>query len=278
MKTRKFLVSSFLLLACLGSHASAEENKVANTSKTIIEPHTGMEFVWVEGGCYEMGCGEWQIDCSDDEKPPHKVCLDGFWIGKYEVTQGQWEKIMETNPSDFPAGDNHPVEMISWHDAQHFTAKLNNLNEDRIITRLPTEAEWEYAARSRGKKHIYAGTNSEKEGFWAPVIWQPVSPTYPNGQTFPVGSAKPNGLGLYDMSGNVMEWCNDWYGSGFYQTSPENNPKGPESGSEKVVRGGHIPSHGRITEMRTTARNPVRPKWSDFATGLRLVVEKKNSQ
>ena len=118
--------------------------------KTWTDPVTGMAFVWVPGGCYEMGCGAWQSNCGDDEKPARQVCLNGFWMGKYEVTQAEWRRIMANNPSRF-TGDRLPVTNISWDDVQEFVRKLNSHSSNSKPFRLPTEAEWEYACRSGGK-------------------------------------------------------------------------------------------------------------------------------
>ena len=121
------------------------------------DPITGITFVWVARGCYQMGCGSWSGDCSDNAKPVHDVCLDGFWIGKTEVTQGQWKKVMGSVPSGFPREDTYPVESISWTEAVNFIEKLNTMNNGQFTFRLPTEAEWEYACRSGGKPDQFAG-------------------------------------------------------------------------------------------------------------------------
>ena len=183
------------------------------------------EMVYVEGGTFTMGATSEQGD--SNEKPAHSVTLDGYYIGKYEVTQKLWKAVMGSNPSDFK-GDNLPVENVSWDDVQEFLRKLNAMTGKNY--RLPTEAEWEFAAHggnsSRGYK--YSGSNSVGS-----VAWY-------NGnsgdRTHAVGTKSPNELGIYDMSGNVEEWCLDWYGS--YSSSPQRNPKGPNSGSNRVYRGG----------------------------------------
>jgi formylglycine-generating enzyme required for sulfatase activity len=265
-------LTSFIFLAIIVAFAYAEETALVATGKpnTLVEYNTGVEFIWVDGGCYTMGCSDWMIDCSDDEKPPHEVCVNGFWMGKYEVTQGQWEKIMGNNPSTYPASDQHPVEMVSLEDTQLFIGKLNRLNGNALKVRLPTEAEWEYAARSGGKQEIYAGGNSKEEGLWHP--WQEGTRFYANGQTYPVGTAKPNGLGLFDMTGNVYEWVQDWYDSKYYQKSPKKNPAGPQKGKFKVIRGGHHPN--KIKTFRTTSRYyHAEPSWSCYDLGFRLVAE-----
>ncbi|MCP4407488.1 MAG: formylglycine-generating enzyme family protein [Gammaproteobacteria bacterium] len=185
---------------------------------------TGMAFSWVPEGCFQMG----STQGDPDEKPVHKVCVDGFWMGKYEVTQGQWKKIMGNNPSGFKEGDNHPVEQVSWYDAQSFIKKLNTKGQGRF--RLPTEAEWEYACRSGGKKEKYCGGNDVDR-----VAWFSKNS---GSKTHPVGKKAANSLDLYDMSGNVWEWVGDWYGKGYFNSSPKNNPQGPSSGAVRVLRGG----------------------------------------
>jgi hypothetical protein len=122
---------------------------------TWTDPVTGMVFVWVSGGCYQMGCGSWTSNCSGDESPVHEVCVDGFWMGQTEVTQGQWQRVMGDNPSYFKKGDQYPVECVSWEDAKEYILKLNSKGIAKF--RLPSEAEWEYAARSGGKAEKYSG-------------------------------------------------------------------------------------------------------------------------
>lgn len=176
-----------------------------------------IEMVYVEGGEFIMG-GE-----IDDEIPKHKVTLDDYYIGKYEVSQAQWKAIMGTNPSEH-IGDNLPVENIRWNKAQEFITKLNELSGESY--RLPTEAEWEYAAKggNKSKGYKYSGSNS-----WKDVGWSV------NYTTNFIGSLKPNELGIYNMSGNVNEWCSDWYGP--YTKEEQYNPQGPISGKDHVVRG-----------------------------------------
>jgi formylglycine-generating enzyme required for sulfatase activity len=175
-----------------------------------------------------MGCGSWTSGCDDDEKPVHEICLDGFWIGKYEVTQGQWKKIMGSNPSNFKSGDEFPVETVSWNDVQQFISRLGQQSGRRFA--LPTEAQWEYAARSGGKNEKYAGGSNVDS-----VAWH-----YGNsgGKTHRVGTKSPNGLGIYDMSGNVWEWCEDVFDSNAYSKHARNNPVITSNGSAHVNRGG----------------------------------------
>ncbi len=207
--------------AVLGSFPAEVEAKQEAESKgeqkeEWRDPVTGMEFVWVPEGCFDMGSNEGE----SNEKPVHEVCVDGFWMGKYEVTQGQWEKVMGNNPSSFKASDSHPVETVSWNDVQDFIRKLNALGKGGF--RLPTEAEWEYACRSGGKQETYCGGNDVNRVAW---YWENSGE-----KTHPVGEKAANGLGLYDMSGNVWEWVSDWYKKDYYGKSPRNNPKGPSNG------------------------------------------------
>jgi len=186
-----------------------------------------IEMVYVKGGCYQMG--DTFGDGATNEKPVHEVCVDDFYIGKYPVTQAQWQFVMGKNPSHFQAcGGNCPVEQILWEDALIFIAKLNELTGKKY--RLPTEAEWEYAARSGGKREKYSGSNRA-----GTVAWYSGNS---GGMTHRVGTKSPNGLGIYDMSGNVWQWVQDWFGPTYYQESPHSNPQGPASDSFHVIRGG----------------------------------------
>jgi formylglycine-generating enzyme required for sulfatase activity len=189
-----------------------------------------MEFVFVKGGCFQMG--NTFGDGEPDEKPVHEVCVDDFYMGKYEVTQGQWQTVMGANPSYFKeCGVNCPVEQVSWNDVQEFISRLNQRSGKRF--RLPTEAEWEYGARSGGKREKWSGTS--REGKLGQYAWYDGNSA---GRTHRVGEKRPNGLGLHDMTGNVWEWCSDWYGENYYRGRPRNNPKGPDNGSSRVLRGG----------------------------------------
>lgn len=227
----------------------------AEEKKTVEDPSPRIAMVSVKGGCYQMG--DTFGDGDADEKPVHEVCMDNFYIGKYEVTQGQWNEVMGNNPSKFSScGDNCPVEQVSWNDAQEFIKKLNQKTGKRY--RLPTEAEWEYAARSGGKSEKYSGGNNADSVAWYSSI---------SGiKTHPVGQKRANGLGIYDMSGNVWEWCQDWYSN--YGSGSQNNPTGTVSGSSRVVRGG---SWVNLTgDGRAANRLESDPGHRHFTLGFRL--------
>lgn len=214
--------------------------------------------VFIKGGTFLMGSN----DGGDNEKPVHTVTLSDFYICKYEVTQALWESIMGFNPSNFK-GANLPVENVSWNDIQEFLNKLSK--KTGKIFNLPTEAQWEYAAGGGANNRTkYAGTNSEnslKDYAW-------ISDNS-NNTTHPVGSKKPNGLGLYDMSGNVWERCSDWYGDNYYANSPQNNPQGVGTGSYRVLRGGGW--NGFASDCRVSDRYGFSPDYRNSSFGFRLV-------
>ena len=201
------------------------------------------EMVFVKGGTFTMGCTSEQSDCYDEEKPTHQVTVSDFYIGKYEVTQKLWLEVMGasaalSNPSDFKNCDNCPVEGECWDDVQEFIKTLNQ--KARKNYRLPTEAEWEYAAQggSKSRGYKYAGSNNIGKVAWYYKNSYGKGENHKNYGINIVGKKKPNELGLYDMSGNVMEWCSDWLGS--YSNSSQINPKGPTNGNgyNHVIRGG----------------------------------------
>jgi formylglycine-generating enzyme required for sulfatase activity len=225
-----------------------------------IDPYTKMEFIWLPGGCYDMGCGDWDYGCENDEMPMHKVCLDGFWIAKFETTQVVWVDIMGYNPSRFNKGGLYPVENITWDEAQDFITKLNDKENNTFKFRLPTEAEWEYACRSGGKHEIFSGSNQADN-----IMWHRKNSGL---RTHPVGEKAPNGFGLFDMSGNVIEWCSDTYHPIGYLKHQNINPNfDGTASSHKVMRGGDVwgsPKNGRCSKRRKN--------WSDSKEGgIRLV-------
>lgn len=223
------------------------------------EPVTGMVFVWVPGGSFQMGCGPWAGECSDDEKPVHMVTLKGFWVGRYEVTQLQWGKVMGNNPSGSKKGPDYPVENVSWDDAQQFIRKLSEANKGAYQFALPTEAQWEYACRSGGRDEMYCGGN-----YIDGLAWYDKNS---NLTTHLVGTKQPNGIGIYDMSGNVWEWCQDWKGE--YPSGSQTDPVGPSSGSGRVFRGGNW--GGPPGAARSAYRGSISPAYRYDNLGFRLV-------
>ena len=219
-----------------------------------------IEMVLVEGGTFTMGATPEQgSDAYDDEEPAHKVTLDSFYIGKFPVTQRLWKAVMGSNPSYFK-GDDLPVECVSWDDVQTFLRKLNAATGKSY--RLPTEAEWEYAARGGNKSqgYKYAGSNDPNL-----VAWYGGNS---GDHTHDVGTRFPNELGIYDMSGNVREWCQDWYGD--YDSTPQINPKGSSSGSCRVYRGGSWYDGAR--GCRVSFRYYNTPDYRYYYLGFRLAL------
>jgi formylglycine-generating enzyme required for sulfatase activity len=255
------------------------EKQITDTVQTLLP-----DMVKVEGGTFLMGCDSTD-KCGDDETQ-HQVTLSTYQIGKYEVTQALWQKVMGSNPSYFQPSNGKdacptcPVEQVSWNDIQVFIEKLNEKTGKTY--RLPTEAEWEYAARGgkqskaktplssggavhtegQGVGHLYAGTTEAIDDY----AWYIKNS---DNKTQPVGTKKPNELGIYDMSGNVYEWCSDWYGN--YPTDPQTNPKGAETGSIRVLRGGSW--GGDASGLRVAVRSGNDPTDSNDFIGFRLAMD-----
>ena len=218
------------------------------------------KMIRVEGGSFEMGAtSEQGSDANDWEKPVHRVTLSGYYIGMCEVTQELWEAVMGSNPSCFK-GKNNPVESVSYNDCQEFIKRLNSLTGKNF--RLPTEAEWEYAARGGNQSHHYkySGSNNIDD-----VAWYTKNS---DSETHRVGTKSPNELGIYDMSGNVWEWCSDRYGS--YSSGSQTNPQGPASGTNRVLRGGSWFNFARY--CRVSFRNNIAPSYRFNNNGLRLAL------
>lgn len=216
--------------------------------------------VYVEGGTFTMGAtAEQGSDAGDMEKPPHQVTVSSFYICKYEVTQRLWQVVMGSNPSNYKI-DDFPVETVSWFDCQEFITKLNNITGKQF--RLPTEAEWEFAARggNKSKGYKYSGSNYIDD-----VAWYL---DYSLSNHHAVGSKKPNELGLYDMSGSVWEYCQDWYGG--YPSAAQTNPRGAEQGSYRVQRGGSW--NDKPEGCRVSKRGLANPSLSFSHVGLRLAM------
>lgn len=294
---KKFLglmiVASGITNLCTFQEVVAENNE----QSIFTEPVTGMEFLGVKGGCFDMGNSF--KGGGKDEIPIHKVCLDDFFIGKYEVTFGEFKQFVletgyQTNAEQgngcfgldeagnwgvvidknwkrlsFTQRDNHPVVCTTWNDAQAFIGWLNQKSGGGF--RLLTEAEWEFTARSRGKTRMYAtqtgDLNKKLANYGAKKC---CGPNDADGHlyTAPVGSYPANDIGVFDLSGNVWEWVSDWYDENYYSYSPQDNPSGPESGEYRIIRGGSwsIPRH----LSRCSNRRRAKPSGRHVNTGFRL--------
>ena len=218
----------------------------------------------VEGGSFTMGCThpKGEKHTYADELPTHKVTVNSFYLGQFEVTQALWVAVMGQNPSKWIGNDSLPVEQISWNDAQIFIARLSQITGYRF--RLPTEAEWEFAARGGNRSHNtpYPGVRSQ---LWE-TSWCCINS---DGHSHPVGRLKPNELGLYDMGGNVMEWCSDWMTA--YTSQPQNCPQGPRTGENRILRGGcfNSPTWG----CSVFERSWYFPDYGYSFFGLRLLLD-----
>ena len=238
------------------------------------DPRTGMAFVWMPGGCFPMGCDR-KKGCARDERPVRRVCLDGFWMAVHEVTQASWAAVMETRPSANQRGLDYPVEQVSFEDAQAFLHRLNQIPPEPggagtgpgLRFALPTEAQWEYACRSGKKQHTHAW---EEERFRPRANCGGCDAGAYQGRTSPKGSFQPNRFGLYDMGGNVREWCRDRYLKDAYSRAGLTNPVVRKGGQARVVRGGSFVDSPRSC----TARDQALPTLTSPYIGFRIVIEK----
>jgi formylglycine-generating enzyme required for sulfatase activity len=238
---------------------------VEEGDKTYTVNGVSFKMVKVEGGTFQMGSNDFDL-----AKPVHSVMLSSFSIGETEVTQALWYAVLGQRPtsdgdqwsSSYGLGDQYPAYFISWDDCQEFITKLNQLTGQTF--RLPTEAEWEFAARggNSSQGYTYSGSNTIGD-----VAWYTSNSS---SKTHPVATKQANELGLYDMSGNVWEWCQDWYSSSYYSSSPSNNPTGPSSGSSRVLRGGCTDSSAR--SCRVSYRGYGNPDFRSTDRGLRLAL------
>lgn len=244
----------------------SEELKKEGEKKKVIkkEDLPPIDMVYVKGGCFTMG--DQTGDGDEDERPAHEVCLNDFYISNMEVTQELFEKVMgyipawKYNPM-MPRDPKSPVNYVSWSIVQEFIGKLNEITKGYY--RLPTEAEWEYAARSGGKNELWAGTNNEAEvGDYA---WYEDNT---ENMIKPTKGKKPNALGLYDMSGNVWEWVEDYFDFEYYQVSPKSNPYGVDYSLFRVVRGGSI--FDPPNKLRATYRYGLEHNRRSLNVGFRL--------
>lgn len=251
------LTSAFVFAQSKKKNDKKEKTILPRVSKDLLDSIQN-NMVWVTGGRFIMGSDAGEAD----ERPAYKVTVDGYAISKYPVTQRQWAAIMGTNPSEFVGCDQCPIDKVTWNDAQKFIETLNALTGKKYS--LPTEAEWEYAAKggTNWQAFRYSGSDNIEEVAWYAG----------NGgrRPHPVGEKQPNTLGLYDMSGNVWEWCLDWYNKNYYEQNEDNNPMGPESGSGRVRRGGSW--FTQAGTCKVTTRNSVKQDYSDDIGGFRLVL------
>ena len=268
MKIRNLIYLASALLLAFGCN---KEETPSGEEMNPEEAIPGEEFTFkgvsfkmikVEFGSFTMGGTPAQgADAEDDEYPCQSVTLSGYYIGQTEVTQELWETVMGSNPSSNQSNPKNPVDNVSWDDiVNDFLPKLNKFTGQTFT--LPTEAQWEFAARGGDKSqgYKYSGSNNIDE-----VAWYDINS---NEQTHPVGQKLPNELGIYDMSGNVWEWCSDWYGG--YSSETQVNPTGPVSGPYRVLRGGNF--NGNARNCRLSCRNSNTPGSRSIHYGFRLAL------
>ena len=233
---------------------------INQTTQRFVANGVPFTMVIVREGSFVMGTNNQMSDANYDEFPAHQVTLSTYTIGQTQVTQELWEAVMGNNPSGCRIHPQCPVENVSWNDCQEFISVLNALTGCSF--RLPTEAEWEFAARGGNKSrgYIYAGAD-----YYDTVAW---CENNSNDRTQPVGTKKANELGIYDMSGNVWEWCYDWWG--MYTNESSVNPTGPETGNSRIVRGGCMRGHSRF--CRIGYRMAYAPDDRRIDLGLRLAL------
>jgi formylglycine-generating enzyme required for sulfatase activity len=281
-------VESMVGDANAGESADTPEHTVAVAgSSPVVETKTyaGIPFVTLPGGTFQMGDIQ-NYDQYSREKPVHDVSITGFEMSMYEVTQAQYQSVTGSNTSSF-IGENNPIENVSWHDAMIFTNKMSEMaglercyNERTWACdyeangfRLPTEAEWEYACRAGTQTKYNTGNDLSGDGRtsidldsagWYWINWGDANRT-----THAAGEKIPNAWGLYDMHGNVWEWCNDWYDKDYFGSSPPSDPTGPTSGSYRVIRGGGMDNVAR--DCRSATRDRRDPSKEYMYLGIRVV-------
>ncbi|MDR1724753.1 MAG: SUMF1/EgtB/PvdO family nonheme iron enzyme [Tannerella sp.] len=270
---------------------SASLSGTITVTQEANSENAGEGMILVEGGTFTMGAtSEQGSDTYDDEKPTHKVTLSSFYIGKYEVTQREWSAVMGVNPSRYQGdGGDYPVEQVSWNDivgtsgsvgytingisylTDGFCYKLSQMRGGGVQYRLPTEAEWEYAARGgkQSKNYKYSGSNTVDDVAW---YWDNCQENFNNGSTpySAIGKKQANELGIFDMSGNVWEWCSDWYGS--YSGDSQTNPIGPSSGLYRVIRGGGWSDYSMLMRLSYRGDGKTPTSRNDFI-GFRLAFD-----
>lgn len=243
-------------------------NQGSDASEAITNS-LGMKFVFIESGTFMMGSPEDEPERANHETPHHVTLTNAFYMQATEVTQGQWRAVMGSNPSFFSrCGDDCPVELVSWDDVQVFIAALNTRGEG--VYRMPTEAEWEYAARAGTTTPFHNGEclSADQANYRGDRPLENCPPGEYRGKPLPVASFPPNAWGLYDMHGNVREWVQDWDGN--YPAKAVVDPTGPASGSRRVERGGSWFYHAG--ECRSAYRGSIRPGGTSYDLGFRLVL------
>ncbi len=255
---KQILISTVLVLGYLSANAQL---KASYSDGVLTVNGVRYEFALVEAGTFTMGGTPEMQNPDNDEKPTYQVTLTkDYYIGKTEVTQALWKAVMDgENPSSFK-GDNKPIEQVSWYECQTFVSRLREATGKNF--RQPTEAEWEFAARggNKSKHYQYSGSDNIDE-----VAWYSSNS---DEETHDVAKKKPNELGLYDMDGNVSEWCHDWYGP--YSSGHQYNPAGPARGSYRVNRGGSW--YNDAKDCRSSFRGSATSDYRDDVIGFRLVL------
>ena len=276
MYLRNCLSLATLILAFSSGSGSV---LMAQTPKEITNS-IGMKLKLIPAGTFTMGSPIEEVGADDDEEEHQVTISKSYYLGAFEVTQGQYEEVMGVNPSHFqkrvikkPDSSMYPVEQVSWNDAVKFCERLSDLPEEKKagrVYRLPTEAEWEYACRAGSKTAFTFGNNPDRLGEYA---W---FKEFSDIQTHPVGEKRPNAWGIYDMHGNVWEWCSDWYGP--YAKSPVVDPVGPRGdgilrgGTSRVLRGGGVKSLGGAAEYRSAERHMLFPHILNEDNGFRVAL------
>jgi len=267
--------SGYGAVAQTQQRASGSQSNAPAAGTTRLNPKDGLTYVWIRGGMFAMGCSPEDNECFDDEKPSHEVTISkGFWIGQMLVTQAAYQKVAGVNPSRFK-GEQLPVEMVSWEEARNYCRQVG--------MRLPTEAEWELAARAgaAGSRYgpldaiaWYVG-NSGPQPVDGAALYQSDPKNYEEiliakgNRTHPVGQKQANAWGLYDVLGNVWEWTADWYEKNYYGSSGTHDPTGPAHANYRAVRGGAWDDNDR--NIRLSNRYRLEPNTRTFYTGFRCV-------